>query len=192
MIKELEGFSVRTHHWTPHKLFFKQIQWKLTSIKNSIQSIPSFIKRIFVYLPILWEDRDYDYMYLLKLMQFKLARMEQDHQKYSLHEGKEYIISQLQEVQKIIQKIHDDEYDLLEEQVLNEKYGSMIILEGATEHSDFVQISMTRTKCLDDLTLFEKEKEETYESYQKAEKARQKDYQRLWHLCSKHCQEWWN
>ena len=35
----------------------------------------AFLKRVYEYAPILWEDRDWDYAYLLRLMQYKLRRM---------------------------------------------------------------------------------------------------------------------
>lgn len=34
-----------------------------------------FVTRVWDYLPLLWEDRDWDYVYLLRLLAFKLRRM---------------------------------------------------------------------------------------------------------------------
>lgn len=34
-----------------------------------------FIPRLWAYLPVIWRDEDWDYGYLLEVMQFKLARL---------------------------------------------------------------------------------------------------------------------
>lgn len=34
-----------------------------------------FLVRVYTYLPLLWEDRDWDYNYLLRLMRLKIRRM---------------------------------------------------------------------------------------------------------------------
>lgn len=40
-----------------------------------IYKLGRFIKRLFMYLPILWKDEDWDYGYLYNLIEFKLKRM---------------------------------------------------------------------------------------------------------------------
>lgn len=39
------------------------------------RKIGRFIKRFFLYLPIIWRDEDWDYDYLYQLIKFKLERM---------------------------------------------------------------------------------------------------------------------
>ena len=47
--------------------------------------IPYFLKRIWGYLPILWNDTDYDYFSILQLLQYKLSRVRRDLEKYQNH-----------------------------------------------------------------------------------------------------------
>lgn len=40
-----------------------------------MRNLLSFLKRLWAYLPVLWRDRDWDYAFLLRLMQLKISRM---------------------------------------------------------------------------------------------------------------------
>jgi len=39
-----------------------------------IKDFIKFIKKVYDYLPILWNDRDYDYTYIVEILQYKLLR----------------------------------------------------------------------------------------------------------------------
>jgi len=42
---------------------------------KKLRKIPGKIRKIIAWLPLLWEDEDWDYSFLLKIMRFKIARM---------------------------------------------------------------------------------------------------------------------
>lgn len=46
-----------------------------------------FIKRVIAYLPLLWKDQDWDSVYLLDMMKFKLSRMRKLHERAISNRG---------------------------------------------------------------------------------------------------------
>jgi hypothetical protein len=58
--------------------FIREKMWPLYKVCR-------FIKRLFLYLPVIWKDEDWDYDYLYKLIKFKLERMCIELQNDTLH-----------------------------------------------------------------------------------------------------------
>jgi hypothetical protein len=44
-------------------------------LKGQLRNLKGFPARLVAYLPLIWEDRDFDYGYVLSLMFFKLRRL---------------------------------------------------------------------------------------------------------------------
>jgi len=47
-------------------------------LKDKIRSIKYGIKNILDFLPVVWQDRDWDYTYLYKILHAKLRKMEEN------------------------------------------------------------------------------------------------------------------
>jgi len=64
---------MRDPNWKPS--IFRKIWWKIEKIWDAITVIPSNIRMICQWIPILWSNWDWDYVFFLKIMRYKLQRM---------------------------------------------------------------------------------------------------------------------
>lgn len=68
------------------------------------------IKNLFQYLPIIWNDRDWDHYYLLHLLEYKLKRMSEYHIKHGITANKAQTARQLKICQLLCKRIKEDDY----------------------------------------------------------------------------------
>lgn len=82
-----------------------------------IRKLLRFIKRLWAYLPVIWDDEDWDYMYLLRLVQFKVGRMR-SHIKscraaspgYSQYQSRNKTLRRMSIVENLIGRLEAGEY----------------------------------------------------------------------------------
>lgn len=78
----------------------------------------SFIKRLFEYIPIIWNDRDWDYGYTIDMLIYKTKRQlklweknNSDPEKYICHVGDEEDIKWMRIVIKLLTRYQDQYYE---------------------------------------------------------------------------------
>jgi hypothetical protein len=77
MMKEIDEKMSKRTRWQRIK---DSIRWDvLDKIETFCYDLKYFIKDIFIYAPMLWKNREYDYEHLISFMIFKLKRMERLH-----------------------------------------------------------------------------------------------------------------
>lgn len=105
------------------------------------------IKRLFIWIPIIWKDRDWDYCHLFKIMNFKLGRMSRDegYDKYLLR-GNRYK-RQLQYAEYLSNLLIN--FDHHKDDEIEEKYGSLEMSFIASELDGLSQVKFTRSKLND-------------------------------------------
>ncbi len=69
------------------------------------------VGRVFVWLPIIWKDRDWDYDYLYEVLKKKLQLMSKYEKKYACAEKSEDVAKQMDEVISLIEKQQDGYHD---------------------------------------------------------------------------------
>lgn len=150
-IKELLNYKMG--FWEDKKYsiinFFKSIQYFFHDLINGI-------KNIFIYLPIIWKDRDWDYLFLLDLISFKLKRMQKCFKKYSCSVDSKEDIENMQKVIDLIKTYNDldnfsfygDEVEKIEKSNIEDKeyyihryYRAIYDLENATFEGIFYFLS---------------------------------------------------
>lgn len=62
------------YRWT-WRTIYKNINWIFRDVYTGI-------KNVFVWLPIIWNDRNFDHEYLARIMEFKFRRMSHAFSKY--------------------------------------------------------------------------------------------------------------
>lgn len=65
------------------------------------------IKRIIKWLPILWKDRDWDYSFILIILQFKIRQNRKYISKYGLAANKDKIIKEMKTVENLLERLAD-------------------------------------------------------------------------------------
>ena len=77
-------------------------------MKNFLQRLHN----ILIWLPILWRDRDWDFGFLLRILQFKISRMRQYQQKYGLstYQRQELIAHKMRTCELLIERLLSEDY----------------------------------------------------------------------------------
>ena len=64
--------------------------WRIKATYNFFRyNVPYGIKNLTVWFPIVWKDRDYDWVYLADMMRLKCERMARLQRDYGCHVGAE-------------------------------------------------------------------------------------------------------
>jgi hypothetical protein len=127
------------------------------------------IRNIKKWWPILKEDEDWDYHYLLEVMKFKLDKMADYHVNHGQFVGSSKVVTELSEASMLISALIDD--DFFDFKTLGDKWGATVVtvkdgkatlsnkhVKTATDreqyHAEFsAELSMAdsrRTKTLND------------------------------------------
>ncbi len=88
-------------------------------------SLRRFINRIriiYYWLPIIWNDTDWDYGPLLQVMQHKIRRMRIGHEKWQRHIGWERTVRQLRIAESLLQRMLESDYSSSRYKELGKKY----------------------------------------------------------------------
>ena len=144
------------------------------------------------YAPILWNDVDWDYSSILRLLQYKLSRtrkyiVEHDRHLHSQKYGK-----QMAHAEFLIDRILIDEYLPKEVAAHDEKYGEWDW--DFTPCNDGTDCSFMTSKNAKCATPQEQKRADNarHTLYKKQEAAKQKDYDRLFSHIRKYIQHWWD
>ena len=68
------------------------------------------IQNLWMWLPVIWKDRDWDWDYLTEIMRFKIGRMADKCEKYSYHLHKDKDVKQMRTVSELLRRMHEEPY----------------------------------------------------------------------------------
>mgnify|MGYP001611730826 FL=1 len=85
------------------------------------------IKRVIVYIPTIWNDRDYDYVFIYRLLQFKLSMVRKRYENNDFFVGQDDAVKHLAECDTILERLLNDNYVENEYDQFEEKWGEVII-----------------------------------------------------------------
>jgi hypothetical protein len=66
------------------------------------------IQRLFIWFPVIWKDRDWDYHYLYEVLKKKIELMSKFEKKYAWSTKSEEVAKQMDEAVRLIDKVNDD------------------------------------------------------------------------------------
>lgn len=128
----------------------------------------AFVKRVYDYLPLLWEDEDYDFNATLRLMRFKLLRLRRHMEGHKIIAHAEDVVAELARtdvlLRNIVEEDPDDEWSLH----WNQWHA------GVTDLND----------C--------KNKRECRRANQASFKRNERNWHRLWRYLDKHARGFWD
>lgn len=73
--------------------------------------VMDFVMRLRDYAPLLWEDRDWDYAYLLKMMRFKIQRMRSCIEKNNIIAHTEDLVVEMAQADVLLRNVVDEDPD---------------------------------------------------------------------------------
>ena len=99
------------------KLFIgvhKSDGWKLclwrffSNLTSPFRIFFASIERLFIWFPVIWKDRDWDYHYLYEVLKKKIELMSNFEKKYAWAGKAEEVAKQMDEAVRLIDKVNDD------------------------------------------------------------------------------------
>lgn len=144
------------------------------------------ITRIFSYLPVLWRDEDWDWFYIIILLQFKLARTKKCILKANRVEGTKKITIEIQEVIDLLEHVKNARDENMRK--LDEVFGvAESSFKDAEDHPGMLEWIMTRPRG-------------TKEEHQRAEwkaiyldqNQERLDINRAFGMLAKNLKNWWD
>lgn len=88
------------------------------------------LKRLLDYAPVIWKNEDWDYVYLLELMAFKIKRMEKNQRQHSHHLHRDRYARQLLICRNLLTRLSKNDYSQKEQQELTQIYGEYSFGKG--------------------------------------------------------------
>lgn len=154
-----------------------------------LRQVCEFIIRVYDYLPILWNDRDWDYAFIYKLLEFKLKRVEKD-----LTAGiVDCTKTQLHSVRlsiKLLNRLHSHEYGARSGKLFDAKWGELLFIETPVEGKPYVRVSFHREKATTP-ELAAQQRVEALACYKLEEELQSRDRRNVFAIISKYCEGWW-
>ncbi len=151
------------------------------------------IKRVIYWLPVIWNDRDYDHEYIYKIVRHKLNSVAKDAKRWNWvgSEGQQRKLERL--VQLIDYYLDPELEDKLTEYELEEfakKYGE--IVHWGTRCEDGMILHHSGLTKVDDQETCEIASKELMKIYCLQAQRRAAVRNRIWKTIGKHIDRWWN
>jgi len=157
-------------------------------LSNTYYSIKKGVKNIVLYFPTIWQDRQWDYHYIIKILNLKLKLVEEhmksdkcmksvNHDKY---------IKQVQVVRFLTQRIIDSQYLNNATNIYDKEYdwkNFKFEFEPCEDNPKFSRLIDRRT---------EKQKKNFSKACKYAEEQEDRDYKMLFALLDKNIRKWWD
>lgn len=163
------------------------------NITHPFRKVFHWIVKTTQYSKLLWNDFDWDYMYFLILMQYKLQRMRKCILEDNIILRSEEVAAQLKHAEDLIQRWLDDDFCTKEYEEHEKKWGKIVDLSTPIDvgGKKMYEWNMSREKATTE-ELQQQEKDEQHAIHVKAEEEKQKCLTELFAHIRKHIQEWWD
>lgn len=168
-----------------------------TWYQNIYRSVLRFfrnVKRLFQWFPILWEDYDWDYVFLLDIMIFKLDKMAKHHEKNGMVVGSPFYAKQIAECARLLKRVKEDNYrDEIKEQLkFHEKYGELEVEINERRPGGRFQFSYQKGGVLLPEKLQQEAKEQSFNIHKLAEEQKEKELSKALKIINRKLFEWWD
>lgn len=171
-----------------------QVKWRLQDLWRAIKYIPKYLLKVLQYSVILWDDRDFDSTYLLKLMLFKLQRLRKHITKHNILRDTHKISKQILVVETLLTNLIQDDYVQELYEAHRQKWGEAVAYYKPVEDTTYDgmhEVRMTTRKVSTEGERLQERKELVTISRQ-AERAHRRDLKRLFQLIHRDLEKWWD
>lgn len=172
------------------KKTWRKIKWKFEAFRTWLEAIPLNIKMICQWIPVLWGNWDWDYVFLLDVMRYKMARMSRCIAECDRGFDSQRHAKQLQACVDIIDRLRSDSYLKYEERQHEKKWGEFVV-ERIPRDDGLIKLDFYHVKARE-LGLEEQERAELRVIRNLAYRRRQKDLDVLFRIMRKRIEFWWD
>ena len=160
-------------------------------IYDELRSIYRGIKNIFIWMPIVYNDRQWDHYYFLKMLEFKLNLMAECFKNEGHGVNAEKDAKRMKMCAELCRRLCEDDYAKIALEQHREKWGDLNFECKKIDDSEFSEVFMSRPKCISE----EDKAKETIESkkiWEKEEFLKNQDKEKLFDTIKKYILGWWD
>lgn len=140
------------------------------------------IKKILKWIPIIWKDRDFDYIFLLEVIRFKLKSMEEFfNSKYAMSMNSNKRAEEIHKCILILNRIIDDDYIEIAFKHHNKKWGELNFKNN--------KFSCPNANTEEEI---KQEHKERFRLYKHSDILLDQDIDYFFKLLRKHFRSWWD
>ncbi len=164
----------------------------MDKINDFFRTIKYGIQNLITWLPIIWQDRDWDHWFLYKILQFKLKQMAKLQKEYGHSVNSERYANQMQVCINLLDRLINDNYTTNVMKPHEKKWGECnMVFIPLPENSELCSLSFSVEKAI---TKEEKEKEnkERMNLYKHSNELQKQDLDMLFQNMRKYVEGWWD
>lgn len=154
-----------------------------------LRNIRCGLHNLAYWLPVIWQDRQWDQCFLLRILEHKLQAMERFFEEDGV--GFTETSEEIAYCRKLTGQLVDDSYLTDALRPHEAKYGVARLILGEQHAGPFVEIKEIAVPELVGWAR-EREKAERQHIYERVEAQKQRDYHDLFTLMQKYIQGWWD
>ena len=167
---------------------------KIERIKDKLETLYYNIKygciNIIQWLPIVWNDRDWDHYYLMKLLEFKLFKKAKLFKKYGNHLDSNKQAKQLKKCAEIFKRLYEDEYTS-ESFIEHDKKWGNLKMSFEKIDKEFSEIIFNRKNIKTEEDKI-KERHESNICWEKGYENQKKDLKEVFQIMHDNILSWWD
>lgn len=156
----------------------------MSKIKQAYYNVYYGIKNLIKWAPIIWNDRDYDWNPLMRILEKKLRNMSELHESYGNAESSNDTAKELLFASFLASKIAEEDYR-------NEAFGDKKYLIKKNM-MQFAPIGKTGSSRIEFTGLSDDEREELLRLYKLEDDLLERDIELLFDLMKKRLRNWWD
>lgn len=172
------------------------LKWMLNSVKSDIvypfKRFYRFVVKMFKYGKLLWFDFEFDWTYLLKILQFKMRLMADNFDKNGITVSAPEKAKELRLCVALIDRILKDEYADMQLEKLKEEYGEVKWDCRETDNPKLHSLHIYRERAPEGTPEYEDERKRFRKIMDDAEAQKNRDIEYLFDTMKKRIQGWWD
>jgi hypothetical protein len=150
-----------------------------------------FVVRVIQYSSILYNDTDYDYSSILKMLQYKIKRTRLHIGKHDLIKNAKKYCKQMEEVEQLIEAALEDEFCKKEHEEHDKKWGPLDIKSIKISNEPFYQMRFLRAHAYS--TQEQEQERKEHRKIIDLEILRKKNnWKKIWNRLEKNIMFWWD
>ena len=172
-------------------VLYRRVYHMLYKIRNFFD----WIVKVISYSKLLWNDFDWDFTFILILLQYKIKRTRNNIGKYGIHEGKEKDCMQMKEIEDLLTRMIDDEwYGETAFKEFNSKWGELRMYTpiGEDRKSSSMMLPLILKHDNENTENSKEHDRELLKCSKREETLRQQDYKKCFNLLAKNIRNWWD
>lgn len=156
-----------------------------------LRNIKTGIKNLITWLPIIWNDRQYDYWFIYDILHKKLSLMEHFIRNYGYHVRAEQDADNIKTCVLLLKRLKDDDYHENAFKQHREKWGEINFDWLKSDRKDLSKLNISHDNIKTEKDKIQ-ERKDFKAACEREDFLKQQDLDLLFTLMGKHIQTWWD